>query len=156
MTTKKIIGIAALVIAALALFGYEKVQKLKTIFDKMTMLPVNIHSIDVNFQRLAFTIDIKLSNPTKDNFYATSMGAASLDAIKINYKGKFLANAKVNITDIDVPAQGSIILKDIDVEIPTMALLQNALTFDYNNISMADISVSGIVTAFGTQYVIEN
>lgn len=156
-TTKKFLLIGSLIFGALAIFGYKKVQKLKSIFDKMTMTPNNIYGVDINWQRVAFTMDVNLSNPTNDDFYVTGSVAAELNKINIFYKGKYLANANLNsLNEVSVPAKGEMIIPGIGVEIPVVAILQNSLIFDPTNFSMNDITVSGVVTAFGTEYLIEN
>lgn len=156
-TTKNILIIAALLFGGVAVFGYKKVNQLKSIFDKMTLMPTKIHSVDFNWTRgLRFVMDLTIKNPTNQDFYATGLGMADLTRVEINYKGQYLATADLKgINQLEIAAQDSMTITGIEVNVPAMALLPFASTFTANNF-MNDIKITGIVTAFGSEYEIEN
>ncbi len=156
-TIKKVLIIGGIILGITAILGYNKAQKLKDVFYKLTMLPININSVNFNFQKgLSFKMDVKISNSTADDFFVSSLGAVDLKTINVSYKNNFLATANLkDFNEISIPAKSSVIVKDVDVIVPTLSILPFATTFNPTNF-MNDISVSGVLTSFGTDYIIEN
>jgi hypothetical protein len=143
-----IIAVGTSVIAA------NKIATLKNIFDKMTIVPVGISKLKINLTSISFLLDIKITNPTGDDFAISGFSVASLRKLNIFYKGNYLGSAAANITEISIPKQNELIIHDIPVEVATQAILQNIMTI--TNISINDITIEAVVSVAGNEYKIAN
>lgn len=153
MKTKNIIITAGIAVTALALFGYKKVADLQYVFERMTITPSAVRNFKIaNFgATIKFDLDVKLTNPTSQAFAVNGM-VATLRALKINYKGKHLGDAFVNIDEISIPPYNFLILKNLPVAVATTTLLDNLSTL--TSINVNDLQVTAIIEALGTEYTI--
>jgi hypothetical protein len=155
MKNAKIIGItvAAFLIGA-AVIAANKAVKLKETFDKMTIKPVWISKIKITLTQLSFNLDIKITNPTGDDFALSGFSAAALKRVNIFYKGTYFGSAVANITEISIPNNNELIIRNLPVVVATQNILSNIMTIE--NISVNDLTIQAVVTVLGKDYIIEN
>lgn len=156
-TTKKVLIVGGLVLVGYLIITAEKLMKMKAIFEKMTLtpfsIPKNIKLIKPNSfgipTTISFDIDVKMENPTGDDF-AVSGQIATLKKIDISYDGKFIGTANVNIIEISVPNNNSLILHDINVEVAISNALSNISSL--MNMDINKITITGVIDVLGVNY----
>lgn len=150
-TTKKIIiGLGAF-FALTLLYGYNKVVELKAIFDKMTIEPYKFTNIKIDFTKVTIVMDFLLANPSKQDF-AVSGYVATLTKVKVFYKNIFFGIANINMDEVSVEAEHSIIIHDISIVLPIKKLVDNlesVLDFDEKHLSFI-----GIIEVAGNEFEI--
>lgn len=154
MKTKTLLLTAGLAIAGFAYWGYTEAQKLQGIFDKMTILPNAIHNLKIGLSTITFELDVKITNPTTDDFDIDGGFIADVKNLDIFYEGKYISTAQLNMNSISVPHQGSLIIHNIWVSVPTsniLDVLPNLLSF-----SMDKITTVAHVNILGGVYQIAN
>ncbi len=150
--TKKILIGVGVAFAIGAIYAKNKVDRLIAIWNKMDIIPNEIRNVDVNLQRIRFNIDIRLQNNTPDNFYISGGWFADLKQMSFFYDGQFIATADVIINKIEVPGSGSTILKNIEVNAPTVGAIRNLSTL--SNFNMSKITCSAVIKAFGKEHTL--
>lgn len=144
-------------IIAFGLMASDKIDQLTAIFGQMTIkpnsLPKNIRFSNPNVlgipKTLSFDIDIILKNPTAEDF-AVSGYVATLTNVNVYFKGKMLGNAAVNIDEVSVPSNDTMILHDINIKVEALDILQNATAFQ--NINVNDLTFTGTIDVLGIAY----
>ena len=148
---------------ALAFFSfavYDSVTTALTVFEKIGIKPISLPK-KISFsnpndlgipQNISFAIDIKIENPDFREFAVSGYGVASLKQVDIYFKDFHLGTANLELEEITVPAQSSLIIEDVPFVGNTLSVLQNATAF--SNLSLSDLRFTGIIEALGTQYQI--
>ncbi|HEX8269756.1 MAG TPA: hypothetical protein VF581_07680 [Flavobacterium sp.] len=161
-SAKNVLIIGALILAGGVALGYKKVSNLMAIFEKMTIEPYSVpRNIRATWTQIDFNMDIILKNPTTHPFAVTGY-VATLKQIMVYYKGTFLGVANLHLTEIAVPAYGSLVLPNVNIVVGTASLLSNAAALipEMQTMSMNqlynDLTFRGLVDVLGTQYEIEN
>lgn len=106
------------------------------IFDQMTIEPAGISNVNVSLQNISFNIDVKLTNPTPENFTVDGYGLAELSEISIYYDGMYLATSQVGLTQVSIPSKNELILHNIPVNVPKpLDFISDHLVLVYSLIS---------------------
>ena len=155
-TLKKILLVSVGLITVGGIYAWQKIQKLKAIFDKIEMAPVDISNLhlDGKLEYVSFNCDVKMTNPTNDDFFVTGSVLADLKQILFYYKGKYIATSDVNMNELSIPAKSFVIIKKIYVQVnfdTAIDLLPEAMNFSMNN-----ITCTAKVQALGSEFLIEN
>jgi hypothetical protein len=135
-----------------SILGFKKYEKAKAIFDQMDIVPNWVSKINLSWDRLKFSLDIKLINNSNDDLFVTGSGVAELKQVIIFFKNNYLATANVSLSEISIPSKNVLIVKGIPIEVNTGTALSNASSF--LNVKLSDFTIIGIVEAFGTTYKI--
>lgn len=151
---KKVLYVAGGALVVSSIYGFQKVSKIKNIFDKMDIKPDSFSKFSPDFQNalIRFNLNVKLSNKVSDDLYVTGVSVATLKEIIVFYKGTYIATAKVNIIEISIPGNTDLIIKNIPVEVAGVNVLQNVtsfLNFDFNL-----ITVKGVIRVLNVDYLI--
>lgn len=145
-------GIVLIVAAALRI-GYKKAQRLIAIFQKITIEPVAVGNFDASLNRIKFTIDLRLTNPSEEAFEVNGLGVGELKEVSVFYNGVFVAKSPVSITEIAIPAEDQLILKNIPVVInqPMLFLGTNpALVYEMIlNFKQEKLSTTAVISVAG-------
>lgn len=150
---------AGLILTGLLYGTYNRAKELAEIFSHMSISPASLpKNFKLKLTRIDFTIDIKLVNPTADDF-AVSGYVATLKRVLVYYRGQLIGMANVNIDEISVPRQDTMILHDVPITLSTLDLAQNitALLPQLQNLSTStlnDLSFTGVIEAMGREYEI--
>lgn len=148
---KNTIIFGGLLLGAIALFALEKVEKLKRVFEKLLIEPKNIREVKLSLQTISFVTDILLTNPSEESFDVSGY-VATLSRLNFFYKGKYLGTAKPTLTEINVPANNKLELKNIPVVLSTSSLLQNVS--EIYAFSVDNLTVEAVITIAGKDYYI--
>lgn len=155
-STKKIVVSLLVVLAFVVIYGYNKAKTLVGIFDKMTIAPAGISNVDVSLDRFKFNIDVKLTNPTQEDFTVSGYGLAELQEISIFYDGLYIATSQVNLSEISIPGENELIIHNIAVEVPKplQFVANNIATIgqmiiDFNKFNISKLSTTGIINVAG-------
>ncbi len=151
-TLKKILLFSGLALGGLALYGYNKAMNLKSIFDKMTISPDGFSGLDVSLERIKFNLDVKITNPTSEDFIVSGSAFADLKKLFIYYKGKYIATADVDLNQVSIPHNNSIVFHNIPVVVSSGTVLDNISSLI--DFSMNDITITGQINFLGSQYLI--
>ena len=85
-----------------------------------------IRNVDVSFSqnpKVTFNMDLKVINPSETDFTASSGGLISLKKIDVlSQSYDLLASIKSDMTELELPPNGSTVLEDLPVEIPVSKL----------------------------------
>lgn len=148
MTTKtKIILATVLLLGGAGLYLKNKVAKLTDHFYKLVNSPAGFSGLDINLQRIKVNVDVKISNPTADDFYVSGLGVAKLSKLDFFYKNVYLATATLDKKELSIPANGFVIIPAVPIEANfdnVVSNLENFLTFNIN-----DLSINSTITTIG-------
>lgn len=153
-TLKNTLYVAGGALVFSSIVGFKKVSKIKTIFDAMEIKPDSYSKFDFNLSeaKIRFNLNVLLSNKTNEDLYVTGVSVATLKQIQLYYKGAFIGTANVNISEISIPANKLLLIKNIPIEVQAVNVLQNIkslINFDINL-----LTVNGIIEVLGITYVI--
>lgn len=151
MKTKTILITAGIAITGLAILGYKKVTELQATFDKMTLYPVGVRNVKLGWLQTRLDIDVAFKNPTNMDFAVNGV-VATLRRIYVNYKGKVLGVAEVNIDSITIPAYQTLVLKNLTVTVSNTDLLESAISL--TEISLSDLQISAVVDVMGNEFIL--
>ncbi len=150
-STKVIIGIIAAV-GLIGYFGYVKAMKLKAIFEKIEIKLAGIRSVKLSITDIRFTTDIRMINPTAEDFNVNGY-IVVLKRFNFFYKGKYIATTKVSLSQIDIPSQNELVIKDIEVVMPTSTVLANLS--DLTSFDTAYLTTEAVIEVAGNEIYIK-
>lgn len=150
-TAKKILITSGIIIGALALVGWRKAKNLTTAFSKMDIFPSAIKQIDLNWSRLFFKLDVTFTNGSDQDFSLNGY-VVTLKRLDIFYDNKYVASAYPYLTSISIPANNTLIVHDIPVEIPITAL--PGIILQINDFKISLLKINATVEALGKEYTI--
>ena len=155
MNLKKVLIASGIALAGMAFLGYQKVQNLKSVFDRMTIRPSGLSNIKViGLSTLRFDLSIKITNPTNEAFSVSGISLATFKRIMVYRKGEYLGMATINLGEIEIPAGQTIEIKNVPFEAATINVLKNLLTIE--SLSIDQLTMVAVVEVLGTEYTIEN
>ncbi|CAM4178681.1 MULTISPECIES: hypothetical protein [Flavobacterium] len=149
---KKAILISGVSFAIVGVLAYNKVQKLKRVFEKLEIKPVSVRNLKVSFTAITFTTDILFVNPTSEEF-SVSGYVASLKRLNFFYSGKYIATIRPVINEIEIPANNKLLFKNLPVELPSGEILGSIMeltSFDINK-----LSIEAFIDVAGSEYSIK-
>ncbi|MFY0481675.1 hypothetical protein ACI6PS_03645 [Flavobacterium sp. PLA-1-15] len=151
-TTKKILWIAGGALVVSSIVGFQKVTKIKEIFDEMDIDPDRIDKVNISFDRIKFNLDIRLRNNSMEDLFVTGASIVTLKQIIIFHKNTYLATVNLNIGEIEIPRKSDFFLRNIPVTVDTVNTMQNIRELaDFN---LNNIAITGIINAMGNDYEI--
>lgn len=154
MKTKSIIIASGLILGGFALAAYQKFKTLKAVFDRMSIYPSGLRNVRAGLHYFTFKLDITIKNPTNESFSVTGASIARFKRILAYRNGHFLGMATLNLEEIEIPATGSIEIKDIPFEVSPENVMLNILTIE--GFSMEQLTFVGVVEVLGKEYIIES
>ena len=134
---KKFVLISGALVLAALLFGFKKVTEIKSIVEKLQTRLDRLYSINFDFSKnfISFLIDFTILNPTDTNL---NFNTGTLITIKkvlfYNKKDELFGQAIVDISSIEIPANGQIGI----VEVPVETTISKGLLEFYNYIKNVD------------------
>lgn len=153
-TVKKGLLIAGGLLVVSSIVGFQKVTKIKEIFDEMDIEPDIISNFDFNLkqQTIRFNLDIKLTNNSLEDLYVTGASIVTLKQIILFYKDTYLATVDVNIGEIEIPKKSKFYLRKIPVAVDAVNVLQNITSLI--NFKIENLTITGVINAMGNDYEI--
>jgi hypothetical protein len=159
MSLKKIVigtGIAA--IAGYFLLQH-RVKRIIEQFQFVRIYPVAFKKLDAKWNDarpfITFLLDLKLSNPTGENFSAKISAVKLKRILFYDKKNMLLGSANVNVSAITIAAHSSIVIPNIPVQMDLQTTIVNVLAaMATSNFKSSDIRVEAIVSVLGTEHKI--
>jgi hypothetical protein len=131
----------------------NKIDKWQEIMMKLVPIPTAIRQIGVVGGKFSFKIDIKLINPTNEDFNPNGV-IVTLKRIDIKTAGGLkIGTVTINKNSLTIPAKKSFILQNVLVEVPIYDALVNLPTF-LKIKSIADVKMDIVLGSLGQEYVI--
>lgn len=151
-STKIIIGVSAS-IGLLVYFGWQKIQKLKTVFEKINIELAGIRDLKITSQVIEFKANVKFINYTNEDFSVNGY-FVKLKTLNFYYKGKFIGNANPNLVQVSVPKYNELVIENIPASVPLSSIFTNLTeipTFNADN-----LTVKAIVSVANNDFLIES
>ena len=153
---KIVIGVGIVAVVGYYLLG-NKVKKIIEEFQNVKVYPVAFKNLDAKWNDgipyVTFKLDLRMFNPTPVNFNA-SIVAVTLKRILFYDKKKLLfGSSEVNINALNIPANSSIVLKDILVKLDLQTAITTAITILGNDgFNVKEIRTEAVVSILGIDY----
>lgn len=159
MSVKKII-IGAGIIAIAGYFFIE--NKLQNIIDKLQYLkiyPTAIKKFNLKWRQdgvpyVSFNLDIKLLNPTSEVFSAKILAVKLKRIIFYDKNNVLLGTAIVDTESITIPANGSITIFNVPIQLEIKSLASSIASVFQNTFTVKDIRIEAIVSILGAEHKI--
>ncbi len=152
---KNLLLLGGVALVAVSYYGKRKVTEIRNVIDSLILGVSGIHNFNFAAGNLTFDIDLKIANPTNQ---ALNVQTGNLITVKrllfYSQKGDFIGESFPNLSSIEIPAHGSISIKNLATQINTSNLgnlINNALSIftDANN-----LQVKAEIESLGKIYMI--
>jgi hypothetical protein len=148
---KKLLFGVALTAVAVTAVGYNKLEQIKRIFEKLHIKPANIRNFKISWTALSFDLDLLIVNPTNETLNINGY-LAELRRLNFFYMGQYIGTAKPVINEITIPAQNELLFKNIPVVLPTSTVLQNIASL--TSLDVNKLSIEAVIVVSGKEYYI--
>ena len=130
MKTKIVLGL----LTGVAIYSTVKYQKIKSSIKKLNIKISRIKSLKVTWDKIEFDLTFSIHNQTAQSIGVNSYKLLKLTQIEFYSKANhsFLGTSNMNITNIQIPANGVIEIKDVPTSLPLQNLLSNLELFKEN------------------------
>lgn len=136
-------GIALGLLSLFGLFAFKgKVDDLTNVAKQLKFDVEGVNSISFGLPKIFFNLRLEIVNPTEVDFFASLSSNIVLKSIRAySVNGVFLGEAALNLTSIEIPAQGSTIINSVPGEVDLQRIINeylnnfaDTLNADYNTI----------------------
>lgn len=151
---KLLIGIAAIGLATYY-FGNKKVTEVKSVVDQLKLQVNGIRNLQVSSGGIKFKIDLNINNPTDQPLNLNTAQVVTLSRLRFfANNGDFIGESFPNISDISIPAYGSINIPNLDtfVKVSNLGNLFNNVLQLFAEPS--NLKVQAELSALGQTYTI--
>lgn len=133
--SKRTLWITGIAIGALTLLGAKKLQTAKDIAYQLQLKIFSLSNIKLSLKEVKFNVVVGLHNPTNVDFGFTSTSKIFIKKLNIyNDQGQLVASGVSKITDLKIPAGGTIKLPEITVNAPLTAAIQQLFSQSIDNL----------------------
>ncbi|MCV9929046.1 hypothetical protein OIU83_15380 [Flavobacterium sp. LS1R49] len=159
MSVKKIV-IGAGILAVVGYFYLEqRVKKIIEQFQFVRIYPVAFKKLDMKWNDgkpfITFNLDLKLVNPTAQNFSAQITAVTLKRILFYDKKNMLLGTANVNVKAINIAANSSTIIPNVPVQMDLQTTILGVLgVLNTSNFNSNDIRIEVIVSILGTEHKI--
>jgi hypothetical protein len=159
MSLKKIVITTGIVAIAGYFFLQHRVKKIIEQFGFVRIYPVAFKKLDATWNDarpfITFLLDLKLTNPTSENFSAKISAVRLKRILFYDKKNMLLGSANVNVDSITIAANSSIVIPNIPVQMDLQTAIVNVLAaMATSNFKSSDIRIEAIVSVLGTEHKI--
>ncbi len=152
---KKLLGLAA-ILGAVYYFGKNKAKDFKVFYKNLKISLLGLSNIGWKNGKITLDVSLKFANNSDVDFSLSTGGALTLNRIFFYSKaGEKLGVANLNMSHIEIPANGSLILKNIPATVPITEIedfFGTALSI-FSNIDNLKIKLE--ITALGKTSIVE-
>lgn len=149
---KKVLAVVGISALALGYYSIKKYKAAKAIIEKLVVRPKDIKDVRLSFEKISFTLSLELQNHTHFDLGFTTGSLIGINRIKIFTPTEILlADVDTDISAIELLANGSYTIDDLEVEIPTHSLLSqhgNITQYVTNNSLLYELHIK----AFGKEF----
>lgn len=153
---KIVIGVGIVAVVGYYLLG-NKVKKIIEQFQNVKVYPVAFKNLDAKWNDgipyVTFKLDLKMVNPTPVNFNASIVAVTLKRILFYDKKNVLFGSSEVNINTLNIPANSSVILKDILVKLDLQTAITTAIAILGNDsFNVKEIRTEAIVSILGIDY----
>ncbi|MBW1297822.1 hypothetical protein [Aquimarina litoralis] len=151
---KLLLGIGAVGLA-MYYFGNRKVTEVRSVVDQLKLQVNGIRNLNVSSGGIKFKIDLNIQNPTNQPLTLNTAQLVTLSKLRFFApNGDFIGESFPNISDISIPAYGSISVPNLD----TFVKVSN-IGHLFNNVLQlfaepSSLKVQAELSALGQTYTI--
>ena len=130
MKKKVILGL----VAGIGIYSLVKYQKVKESLGELSIKISGINNLKANFTQIRFNLSFVIHNPTNTHIGVNTYKLLSLKQIKFYNKtnNAYLGTANVNFSNIQIPANQTLEIKDVPTVLPVKNILSNLKLFRGN------------------------
>ncbi len=154
MNIKLILGAAALAVGGSLYFGKGKYDKYNTVLENLEFNLKNLKKINLFSGNITFEVDIELINPTN---IAVDIPGNQILLKNLHFyapSGTYLGVANPNVSNIQMPANGSRIITNIPVSL-SLATIGRSFTEILGIVSNPDtLQIKADLDAFGKSFTV--
>ena len=159
MSLKKIVIGTGIVAIAGYFFLQHRVKKIIEQFQYVRIYPVAFKKLDAKWNDarpyITFNLDLKLTNPTSENFSAKITAVKLKRILFYDKKNMLLGSANVNVDAITIAANSSIVIPNVPVQMDLQTTIVNVLAaMATSNFKSSDIRIEAIVSVLGAEHKI--
>jgi hypothetical protein len=159
MSVKKIVIGAGILAVAGYFYLEQRVKKIIEQFEFVRIYPVAFKKLDAKWNDgkpfVTFFLDLKLVNPTAQNFSAQITAVTLKRILFYDKKNMLLGTANVNVKAINIAANSSTIIPNVPVQMDLQTAITNVLgALNTSNFNSTDIRIEVIVSILGTEHKI--
>ncbi|MDL2141173.1 hypothetical protein QQY79_01465 [Flavobacterium tructae] len=159
MSVKKIVIGAGILAVAGYFYLEQRVKKIIEQFEFVKIYPVAFKKLDAKWNDgkpfVTFNLDLKLVNPTAQNFSAQLTAVTLKRILFYDKKNMLLGSANVNVKAINIGANSSTIIPNVPVQMDLQTAITNVLgALNVSNFNSSDIRIEVIVSILGTEHKI--
>lgn len=152
MNIKSILAVAAVAVGSSIFFGKNKYDQYSQVLNNLQFKLKNLKNISFNGGKVVFDVDIELINPTP---VAIDIPGEKLVVKKLHFytnTGKPLGIALPNLSNIEMPANGSRTITNIPVKL-SLAEIGNSFSEILNIVlDPKQLKISADLQAFGKSF----
>lgn len=155
---KIIIGVGIVAVVGYFLLG-NKIKRIVEQFQNVKVYPVAFKKFDVKWNDgvpfVTFLLDLKMVNPTGVTFDANIVAATLKRILFYDKRNMLFGSSEVNINAINIPANSSIVLKEIPVKLDLQTAITTAITILRNDgFKINEIRTEAVVSILGIDYTL--
>ncbi|KFF17373.1 hypothetical protein [Flavobacterium hydatis] len=159
MSVKKIVIGAGILAIAGYFYLEQRVKKIIEQFEFVRIYPVAFKKLDAKWNDakpfVTFNLDLKLVNPTAQNFSAQLTAVTLKRILFYDKKNMLLGTANVNVKAINIAANSSMIIPNVPVQLDLQTAITNVLgALNVSSFNSSDIRIEVIVSILGTEHKI--
>ena len=145
---KKYIILGAVAVLAISFMSFTsaKISQAKEVIKSLIINVSKIRNVRVSLQKISFSFDIILQNPTNEDFSLSSGGAIKAKGYQLVRGDKVLVMGHFSkeFQNIDLPAYQSYTIENVYFELPVMNILSEILNFSGGFKGLFD-NISGLL-----------
>jgi hypothetical protein len=155
---KIIIGVGIVAVVGYYLLG-NKIKRIVEQFQYVKVYPVAFKKFDVKWNDgvpfVTFLLDLKMVNPTGVTFDANIVAVTLKRILFYDKRNMLFGSSEVNINAINIPANSSIVLKEIPVKLDLQTAITTAITILRNDgFKINEIRTEAVVSILGIDYTL--
>ncbi|AXG68207.1 hypothetical protein KORDIASMS9_00399 [Kordia sp. SMS9] len=149
---KRIVAITMISLLAVGCYSIKKYKAAAAIIEKLVVHPKHIKNVKVSLEKFSFTFDLQLLNQTHYDLGFTTGSLIEITEIKVfTLDAVLLADIKTDISAIELPANGSFLIENIQVELATYRLIDKLDTI-IELITTNNLQYQITIKAFGKEF----
>lgn len=154
LTTKTKLAIGLAAFGLITAYGSKKIGDYQTVINNLLFNINSIYNVKIKGTKLFFDISVKFTNPTQYDFAVNTLGLVAVKKIKVYRDQVLIGEANSDITQIEILAFDSTIIKDITIETNYLHLFNELLNIEqFTDLKRWKTEI--VIEALGQAYILE-
>ncbi|WP_299106016.1 hypothetical protein [uncultured Tenacibaculum sp.] len=121
-------------LAGLGIYAAYKYHKVKNGITKINAKITGVNGVAIDFDKIKFKLSIALKNNSDTDLGINTFKLLKLSEINFFNKqnGSYLGTSNINVTEIQIPQNDTLHIKDIPTVLPVKNILSNLKLFNKN------------------------